>query len=106
MTRFVLRELEMNFIDPNLIVVVVTNVVLATIFIIRLEGKIKGVSENVGRVETDVKALNATDKRLSVMEERVNNLVSMLSTALKTIEDLRRGVGFIKTERASVDGSY
>lgn len=79
----------------------------------RIGGRIDLLAQRVGssetaieRMEATLKSTHDTDKRVATIEERLTNHVTMLTTAQRDISDLRRGKGFIKGDRSSIDGEY
>ncbi len=72
----------------------------------RIGGRIDLLAQRLLQVEEKIDKAADHDKRVSILEERVTNHVTMLATAQKDISDLRHGQGFITSHRKSVDGEY
>lgn len=96
--------------DPSITLGAILNaIVLLVGFVVaftRIGGRIDLLAQRLGAVEKAVESAGNQDRRLVTLEERVTNNVSMLTTAQRDISDLRRGEGFIKGHRTSVDGEY
>lgn len=101
----------MNF-DPTItlsgLLIAATNVAFILIYVLRMEGGIKLLSQRLGSLEKNVETLVKTDVRLATIEERLTNHVKMLTTAQQDISDLRRGQGFIQSSRqqGGIDGEW
>lgn len=97
-------------LDPSITMGAVINAAVLLIgFVVafaRIGGRIDLLSQRMEAVETAVKAGTDTDKRISILEERLGNHVKMLTTSQRDISDMRRGEGFITGHRKSVDGEY
>lgn len=89
------------------VLIAITNLLFIVVYILRMEGSIKLLSQRLTGVESSIEALIKTDVRLATIEERLTNHVKMLTTAQQDISDLRRGDGFIRNRSAGgIDGEY
>lgn len=82
-------------------------------FVARMDKRIDLLSLNVEnlakRVDAQgdsIKEYTKIGERFAVLEGRVSNNGSMMTTIQRDISDLRRGDGFIQGHRRSVDGEY
>jgi hypothetical protein len=95
--------------DPTITSGAVLNaVVLLVGFVVaftRIGGRIDLLAQRLKTVEEALKKLSDDGTRIAILEERVTNHGKMLTSAQQAIEDLRKGVGFIKGHRG-VDGEY
>jgi len=80
-------------------VIVVSNAVMITVAFQKLRGDVGIISVKVSAVETDIIDLKNTDRRLSVLEDRQQNMTADLSLVKKDnqlirteIQSLRLGV--------------
>lgn len=96
--------------DPSITLGAIINAaVLLVGFVVaftRIGGRIDLLAQRLEAVEKKIDTAADHDKRVSILEERVTNHVTMLTTAQRDISDLRRGEGFIAGHRKSVDGEY
>lgn len=96
--------------DPSITLGAILNAgVLLVGFVVaftRIGGRIDLLAQRMEAVEKKIDASSDQEKRLSIMEERVTNHVKMLTIAQRDISDLRRGEGFITSNRQSIDGEY
>ena len=72
----------------------------------RIGGRIDLLAQRLEAVEKKIDASSDVGKRVAILEERVTNHVTMLTTAQRDISDLRHGQGFITSHRKSIDGEY
>lgn len=96
--------------DPTITLGAILNAaVLLVGFVVaftRIGGRIDLLALRMEGVEKKIDASSDIGKRVAILEERVTNHVSMLTTAQRDISDLRHGKGFITRDRKSVDGEY
>jgi predicted nucleic acid-binding Zn-ribbon protein len=81
-------------------------IVTIAIAFTKLGGRMDVMSSRLKTVEDDLRELAATDRRLSVIEERQTNHARMQTQLMDEIQHLRKGEGFIQSRRSSVDGEY
>ncbi len=97
-------------IDPTLSFGAILNAaVLLVGFVVaftRIGGRIDLLTLRMASVEKSREAKSDFDKRISTLEERVTNHVTMLTTAQRDISDMRRGEGFVAGSRRGIDGEY
>ena len=86
----------------NLVAYVVTIAIAFT----KLGGRMDVIVTRLKSVEDDIRELASTDRRLSVIEERQNSHAKMLTNSQEDIQSLRKGDGFIRGHRTSVEGEY
>ena len=72
----------------------------------RIGGRIDLLALRLEAVEKSIEGKADFDKRLATVEERLTNHVAMLTLAQRDISDLRRGEGFITSNRRQIDGEY
>jgi len=73
----------------------------------RIGGRIDLMAQRLTAVEIAIKSTQDIDRRLTTIEERLTNHVTMLTSALRDISDLRRGRGFIQNRSdGGVNGEY
>jgi hypothetical protein len=81
-------------------------IVTIAIAFTKLGGRMDVIVTRLSSVESDVKNLSATDRRIAVIEERQGSHAKLINTALEDISSLRKGEGFITGHRTRVDGEY
>ena len=84
----------------------VAYVVTITIAFTKLGGRMDVIVTRLTSVEVDVRNLGATDRRISVIEERQNSHAKMITNMQEDIQSLRKGEGYIRGHRSSIDGEY
>lgn len=84
----------------------VAYIVTITIAFTKLGGRMDVIVTRLTSVEVDVRNLSATDRRISVIEERQNSHAKMITNSQEDIQSLRKGEGFISGHRRGVDGEY
>jgi hypothetical protein len=72
----------------------------------RIGGRIDLLAQRLKAVEEAIKEQSNNNTRIAILEERVTNHGKMITAAQQDISDLRRGKGFIASNRSSVDGAY
>lgn len=97
--------------DPTITSGAILNaVVLLVGFVVaftRIGGRIDLLAQRLQAVEDGLKDHRDIDKRLTTIEERLTNHVTLLTTATRDISDLRRGQGFIQhRSQGGMDGEY
>ena len=96
--------------DPTITLGAIVNAVFLLVgFVVaftRIGGRIDLLSLRLGAVEDAVKGSRTVDSRIGILEERVTNHATIISTAQRDISDLRHGNGFIKDRRHGIDGEY
>lgn len=96
--------------DPSITLGAIINAaVLLVGFVVaftRIGGRIDLLAQRLEAVEKKIDTAADHDKRVSILEERVTNHVTMLVTVQKDVSDMRRGEGFITGHRKGVDGEY
>ncbi len=86
----------------NLVAYVVTIAIAFT----KLGGRMDVIVTRLTTVEVDLRNLAATDRRISVIEERQASHARMINNVQEDVQSLRKGEGFISSHRKSVDGEY
>lgn len=101
--------MQETFLNPtvifgmfNLVAYVVTIAIAFT----KLGGRMDVIVTRLTSVEVDVRSLGATDRRISVIEERQTSHARMITNVQDDIQALRKGDGFITSHRKGVDGEY
>ena len=96
--------------DPSITLGAILNAgVLLVGFVVaftRIGGRIDLLAQRVKSVEEAIKDSRDFEKRLTINEERITNHGRTITTLQTDISDLRRGEGFITSNRKSVDGEY
>jgi hypothetical protein len=96
--------------DPSITMGAILNAgVLLVGFVVaftRIGGRLDMLSQRIEAMEEAVRDHRDFDRRLTTTEERLTNHVRMLTAAQQDIADMRRGQGFIKGHRKSIDGEY
>jgi hypothetical protein len=100
---------EMTF-DPSITLGAILNaLVLLVGFVgafVRIGGRIDLLALRMEAVEKKIDASSDVGKRVAILEERVTNHVTMLTTVQRDVSDLRHGQGFITGARRGIDGEY
>lgn len=73
---------------------------------VRIGGRIDLLAQRMEAVEKKIDGSSDHEKRVAISEERITNHGKSIATLQQDISDLRRGQGFIKGNRSSVDGEY
>ena len=103
--------------DPTVtigaILIVISQVGSMFWFAVRMDKRIDLLSLNVENLSKRVDAQGDTIKeyakigeRFATLEGRVTNHASMMAVTQRDVSDLRRGNGFIRCNRNSIDGEY
>lgn len=71
-----------------------------------LEYKVETVENTLQTISDTLKKIAETDKKIAVMDERQLALEKNHAATAQTVENLRKGEGFIQARRANVDGEY
>lgn len=72
----------------------------------RIGGRIDILAIRMKAVETAINDHKTTETRIALLEERVTNHSKQIGTAQEEMSALRRGQGFIRGARATIDGEY
>lgn len=72
----------------------------------RIGGRIDLLAQRLKAVEDTLKDTRDFEKRLTINEERITNHGRSIITIQEEVSDLRRGKGFITSNRKSVDDEY
>ena len=72
----------------------------------RIGGRLDLLAQHMGMVEKSLEAKGDLDRRIATVEERLTNHVNMLTLIQKDVHDLRRGDGWIRSSRRTIDGEY
>jgi hypothetical protein len=75
-------------------------------FVLRAKWSNDDLKEKVDSMQAELKKLSEVIIAQAVQTTRLDNLVSQFTLLVKTVESLRRGSGFIRGDRPSVDGEY
>lgn len=73
--------------------------------IVRNDQSNKGLKDEVKQMKDELKKLAEVITQQAVQTARIDNLRDQVTFLQKTVEDLRRGAGWI-TKRSAVDGEY
>jgi hypothetical protein len=96
--------------DPSITLGAILNAgVLLVGFVVaftRIGGRIDLLAQRLKAVEDTLKDTKDFEKRLTINEERITNHGRSITTIQQDVSDLRRGEGFITSNRKSVDGEY
>jgi hypothetical protein len=72
----------------------------------RIGGRLDLLSMRLASVEDAIKKSSDQDKRITTLEERLTNQISMLTTVTRDLSSMRRGEGFITGHRQGTDGEH
>ncbi len=79
----------------------------------KVAGRLTSIETSVVTMQADLTALREVLVRMAdlkgdmkVLDARVTSLDTRVTTHGKKIDDLSRGVGFVRAQRASIDGEY
>ena len=72
----------------------------------RIGGRIDLLAQRLKAVEDTLKDTRDFEKRLTINEERITNHGRSIITIQEEVSDLRRGKGFITSNRKGVEGEY
>ncbi len=72
----------------------------------RIGGRLDLLAQRMAMVEKSLESKGEMDRRITTVEERLTNHVNMLATVQKDVHDLRRGAGWIRNGRQTIDGEY
>ena len=72
-----------------------------------LEYRVKAIEDTLKIIATAIEKMNANEKHLALVDQRVTSAEGMIEVAVRDIADLRRGRGFIQAPRpGNIDGEY
>lgn len=76
------------------------------VVLVTLRSTVARLQTDVGSVQAEVKKMGDILVKMAVAENRLDNTDKRLTIVEEDIRDLRRGKGFIRGHRDSVEGEY
>lgn len=88
--------------------VIQTAIFLAGVYgmILKNDSSNKTLMTEVGNMREELKKLAQVITTQAVQTKEIENLHSQITMLQRTVEDLRRGNGFVRGRRVGVDGEY
>ena len=71
-----------------------------------VDQSVESIKETLSIIQRTIADIAAHDKRIAIVEERLNNHAQMIAAHTSDISGLRRGEGYVQSRRKSVDGEY
>lgn len=75
--------------------------------VIRNDWSVKAMKEEMEKMELQIGRLAEVITQLAVQDTKINNITSQYTILARTVEDLRRGDGYIKQRNVGgINGEY
>lgn len=74
--------------------------------VVRNETNSRNLKEEVKDMKNELRELSKVITVQAVQSSRIDNMEKLVTMLQKTIEELRRGTGWVQGQRPSIDGEY